>query len=126
MCPPTHTQTSDLDDYNKLSLWLSLIKKETNKECYRRGWIGDKEVQYPMKDESIEGEWKNHDMILEYDSKQKFSKRVEIKETKEDFEFRQTSEGFLDFWTELKSILNFAKSISINCRKHKDCKACLL
>ena len=39
--------------------------------------------------------------------------------------FRQTTESFSEFWTELKRKFDLAKNKSSRCNDHKDCSACL-
>ena len=92
-----------------------------------RGWIGDKGTQYLHKYKWTRDEWQNHELIMER-LKEKIQPkgRNQRNKYKSDLDhFRQTTESFSEFWTELKRKVELAKNKSTRCKDHKDCSSCL-
>ena len=92
-----------------------------------RGWIGDKGTQYLRKYKWTREEWQNHELIMER-LKEKIQPkgRNQRNKYKSDLDhFRQTTESFSEFWTELKRKFELAKNKSTRCKDHKGCSACL-
>ena len=72
-------------------------------------------------------EWQNHKLIMER-LKEKIQPkgRNQRNKYKSDLDhFRQTTESFSEFWTELKRKFELAKNKSTRCNDHKGCSACL-
>ena len=92
-----------------------------------RGWTGDKGTQYLRKYKWTRDEWQDHALIMER-LKEKIQPkgRNQRNKYKSDLDhFRQTTESFSEFWTELKRKFELAKNKSTRCKDHKDCSACL-
>ena len=92
-----------------------------------RGWIGDKGTQYLRKYKWTRDEWQNHELIMER-LKEKIQPkgRNQRNKYKSDLDhFRQTTESFSEFWTELKRKFELDKNKSTRCKDHKDCSTCL-
>ena len=69
----------------------------------------------------------NHELIMER-LKEKIQPkgRNQRNKYKSDLDhFRQTTESFSEFWTELKRKFELGKNKSTRCNDHKDCSACL-
>ena len=87
--------------------------KEAHKTRYIRGWIGDQKTQHLMKYELKGSEWENHKTIIER-FKAKFQPKGRNQRNKCSSElryFNQTSEGFKDFWIEMKRKFDLAKKV---------------
>ena len=92
-----------------------------------RGWIGDKGTQYLHKYKWTRDEWQNHELIMER-LKEKIQPkgRNQRNKYKPDLDhFRQRTERFSEFWTELKRKFKLARNKSTRCNDHKNCSACL-
>ena len=89
--------------------------------------IGDKGTQYLHKYKWTRDEWQNHELIME-----RLKVKIQPKgknqrnKYKSDLDhFRQTTESFSEFWTELKRKFELARNKSTRCNDHKNCSACL-
>ena len=92
-----------------------------------RGWIGDKGTQYLHKFKWTRDEWQNHEMIMER-LKEKIQPkgRNQRNKYKSDLDhFRQTTDSFSEFWTEVKRKFELAGNKSTRCTDHRNCSACL-
>ena len=86
------------------SVVLDNLKVNRTGEDHKAVWIGDKGNQFLRKYKWTEGEWENGDLILQR-FKDKIQTKVRNQRNKYRSElshFRQTSETFTEFWTELK------------------------
>ena len=92
-----------------------------------RGWIGDKGTQYLHKYKWTRDEWQNYEPIMErLKEKIQPKDRNQRNKYKSDLDhFRQTTENFSEFWTELKRKFELARNKSTSCIDHNDCSACL-
>ena len=97
------------------------------KACLLRGWIGDKGLQLLYKYTWLDEEWWDFDTLL-----QRFKERIQPKgrnqcnKYKSELDhFRQTTETFTEFYTELKRKFELAKNKSTRCTTHKKCQACM-
>ena len=92
-----------------------------------RGWIGDKGTQYLHKYKWTRDEWQNHELIMDRLKEKIWPKgrnqRNKYKSTLD--HFRQTTENFSEFWTELKRKFELARNKSTRCNDPKNCSACL-
>ena len=88
---------------------LRMYKTEDEfKAALIRGWIGDKGTQYLCKYKWTRDEWQNHEMIMERLKERIQSRgRNQRKKYKSELDhFRQTTESFSEFWTELRGSLS--------------------
>ena len=92
-----------------------------------RGWIGDGGTQFLRKYQWTEGEWENGDLVLQRfkDKIQPKGRSQRNKYRSELGHFRQTSETFTEFWTELKGEFEFAKgTTNIQCKEQRNYQDC--
>ena len=103
-------------------------KKENEfKATLIRGLIGDKGTQYLHKYKWTRNEWQNHELVMErLEEKIKPKGRNQRNKFKSDLDhFRQTTESFSEFWTELKRKFELARTKLTRFNDHKNCSACL-
>ena len=97
------------------------------KAALMRGLIRDKDTQYLHKYKWTRDERQNHDLIMER-LKEKIQPKGRNQRNKYKSDlycFRQTTESFSEFWTELKRKFELARNKSTRCNDQKDCSACL-
>ena len=100
---------------------------EDHKVTWIKGRIGDKGTQSLRKNKWEEGEWENGDLVIQRlkDRKQPKSRNQKKKYRSELSHFKQTSETFTEFWTELKRKYEIAKgTTNIQCEEHRNCQDC--
>ena len=91
------------------SFFTSLKTENEFKAALIRGWIGDKGTQYLHKYKWTRDEWQNHEMIMKRLKEKILPKCRNLRSKfKSDLDhFRQTTQSFSEFWTELKRNLNW-------------------
>ena len=105
------------------------INKTANddKAAFIRGWIGDTGVQKLRKFEWTGTEWDEYDKVMMRFKLviQPTNRNQSNRYALELNNYRQTTETFIEFWTELKRRFTLARdSFSRMCEDHKDCAGC--
>ena len=105
------------------------INKTANddKAAFIRGWIGDTGVQKLRKFEWTGTEWDEYDKVMMRFKLviQPTNRNQSNRYSLELNNYRQTTETFTEFWTELKRKVYIGqRQFSRMCEDHKDCAGC--